>query len=85
MPRSEFTFGGDVEYVNKVTYSIQNITTTNETKFESVYSSDLLKEILVNNKGAESGVLSIRSNGLIKIEFNHKDLQSKCYIVAKEQ
>lgn len=81
----EFTFGGDVEYANKVTYSIQNITTTNEIKFESTYNSNLLKEILVNNKGAESGVLNIRSNGLIKIEFNHKDLQSKYYIVAKEQ
>ena len=81
----EFTFGGDVEYANKVTYSIQNIITTNEIKFESTYNSNLLKEILVSNKGAESGILNIRSNGLIKIEFNHKDLQSKYYIVAKEQ
>ena len=81
----EFTFGGDVEYANKVTYSIQNIIITNEIKFESTYNSNLLKEILVNNKGAESGILNIRSNGLIKIEFNHKDLQSKYYIVAKEQ
>jgi hypothetical protein len=81
----EFTFGGDVEYANKVTYSIQNITITNEIKFESTYNSNLLKEILVNNKGAESGILNIRSNGLMKIEFKHKDLQSKYYIVAKEQ
>jgi hypothetical protein len=81
----EFTFGGDVEYANKVTYTVQNPTIINQCTFSSVYNSSLLKEILVNNKGAESGVLSIKSSGLIKIEFNHKDLQSKYYIVAKEQ
>jgi hypothetical protein len=81
----EFTFGGDVEYANKVTYTVQNPTLINRCTFSSVYNSSLLKEILVNNKGAESGVLSIKSSGLIKIEFNHKDLQSKYYIVAKEQ
>jgi hypothetical protein len=81
----EFTFGGDVEYANKVTYTVQNPTLINRCTFSSVYNSSLLKEILVNNKGAESGVLSIKSSGLIKIEFNHGDLQDKYYIVAKAE
>jgi hypothetical protein len=81
----EFTFGGDVEYANKVTYTVQNPTVINRCAFSSVYNSSLLKEILVNNKGAESGVLSIKSSGLIKIEFNYKNLQSKYYLVAKAE
>jgi hypothetical protein len=81
----EFTFGGDVEYANKVTYSIQNINTIEETRFGLTYNSNLLKEILINNKGAESGLLSIKSNGLIKIEFDHKNVKSKYYLVAKAE
>lgn len=81
----EFTFGGDVEYANKVTYSISNPNIIDTNTFELTYSSDLLKEILVANKGAEEGNLYINSNGLMKLEFNHKELQSKYYVVAKEQ
>jgi hypothetical protein len=81
----EFTFGGDVEYANKVTYSIQDITVNNEATFSLTYNSNLLKEILVANKGAESGTLYISSQGLIKIVFSHKDLQDKYYIVAKAE
>ena len=46
----EFTFGGDVEYANKVTYNIQNPTVNEESTFELIYSSDLLKAILIANK-----------------------------------
>jgi len=81
----EFTFGGDVEYANKVTYNIQNPTVNEENTFELIYSSDLLKAILVANKDTESGKLYIKSNGLMKLMFNHKELQSIYYIVAKEQ
>lgn len=81
----EFTFGGDVEYANKVTYNIQNPTVNEESTFELIYSSDLLKAILVANKDPESGKLHIKSNGLMKLTFDHKELQSIYYIVAKEQ
>ena len=81
----EFTFGGDVEYANKVTYNIQNPTINEESTFELIYSSDLLKAILVANKDSESGKLHIKSNGLMKLTFDHKELQSIYYIVAKEQ
>ena len=81
----EFTFGGDVEYANKVTYSIQNPTINVPSTFNLVYGSDLLKEILVANKGSESGTLYINQNGLMKLTFSNKELQSTYYIVAKEQ
>ena len=80
----EFTFGGDVEYANKVSYSIQNIDLTDK-KFELVYNSNLLKEILVANKNADSSMLYVNSSGLMKIEFNYKNLQSKYYLVAKDE
>jgi hypothetical protein len=80
----EFTFGGDVEYANKVSYSIQNIDITDKT-FKLTYNSDLLKEILVANKNADNSKLYVNSNGLMKIEFNYKNLQSKYYLVAKAE
>lgn len=81
----EFTFGGDVEYANKVTYNIQNPTINQESTFELIYSADLLKAILVANKDSESGKLYVNPNGLMKLTFDHKELQSIYYIVAKEQ
>jgi hypothetical protein len=80
----EFTFGGDVEYANKVSYSIQNIDLTGKI-FTLTYNSDLLKEILVANKNADSSKLYVNSSGLMKIEFNYKNLQSKYYLVAKAE
>jgi len=79
-----FTFGGDVEYANKVSYFIQNITPP-ENAFKLTYNSDLLKEILVCNKSMDEGTLYVKSNGLMKLMFTGKNLQSTYYIVAKEQ
>jgi len=79
-----FTFGGDVEYANKVSYFIQNITQPENT-FKLTYSSNLLKEILVCNKDMDEGTLYVRGDGLMKMIFNKENLQSVYYIVAKEQ
>ena len=81
----EFTFGGDIEYANKVTYSIQNLENNSGTQFKLVYSSILLKEVLVANKDMENGRIHVNSNGLMKLSFNHKNFTSVYYIVAKEQ
>jgi hypothetical protein len=78
-----FTFGGDVEYANKVSYYIQNVAPS-EIDFELTYNSNLLKEILVCNKDMENGTLHVNSSGLMKIMFNGKNIQSVYYIVAKE-
>jgi hypothetical protein len=78
-----FTFGGDVDYANKVSYYIQNVEQP-ETTFKLVYNSNLLKEILVCNKGMDEGKLFVKNNGLMNIMFNGKNIQSVYYIVAKE-
>ena len=81
----EFVFGGDVEYANKVSYSIQNLENNSGTQFELIYNSVLLKEVLVANKDMESGNIHVNGNGLMKLSFNHKTFTSIYYIVAKEQ
>jgi hypothetical protein len=82
----EFTFNGDIEYANKITYTIPNIQAFTSKEFRLKYSSELVKQVLVNNKKAESGILSLNSNGLMKLEFKHNtSLQSKYYIVAKSE
>ena len=79
------TFGGDVEYANKVTYNIQNPIINQESTFTLTYSAELLKAILVANKNSESGNLHVNSNGLMKLTFEHKGMQSIYYIVAKSE
>lgn len=79
----EFIFGGDIEYSNKVSYTIQNPTFDDKSQFSLTYGSDLLKAVLVANKGAESSTLHINAQGLMKLEFQFKDLKSLYYIVAK--
>ena len=39
----------------------------------------------VANKNADSSMLYVNSSGLMKIEFNYKNLQSKYYLVAKAE
>jgi hypothetical protein len=82
----EFTFNGDVEYANKITYSIPNIQTFTSKEFKLKYNSELIKQVLVCNKKAESSTLNLNSNGLMKLSFKHNDtLQSKYYVVAKSE
>jgi len=50
-PQLELTFGGDIEYANKVSYYL-NINKNTNQDFELAFNSDLLKEILSCNKDA---------------------------------
>jgi len=78
-----FIFGGDVEYSNKITYSIKEFDTTPDKEFSLTYNSELLKVVLACNKGAESSKLHLNSQGLMKLVFTHDNLSSTYYIVAK--
>jgi hypothetical protein len=49
------------------------------------YNSNLLKEILSNNKDVVGGRISITLEGLMKLEFYKENLKSIYYIVAKEK
>ncbi len=79
----EFTFGGDIEYANKVSYYL-NTNTSSDKEFELLFNSDLLKEILSCNKDAESAELSINLEGLLKLEFKTDKTTSTYYLVKKD-
>jgi hypothetical protein len=82
-PQLELTFGGDIEYANKVSYYI-NIKQNNKKKFELAFNSDLFKEILSCNKDAEQAKLFVNLEGLIKLEFKTENIISTYYIVKKD-
>jgi len=80
----EFVFGGDIEYSNKITYSIKEFLVSPESEFKLTYNSELFKLILSCNKGANSSKLYLNSQGLMKLVFQHNpDLQTTYYIVSK--
>lgn len=81
----ELTFGGDIEYANKVSYCIPNIKYNNtQTDFELAFSSDLIKEILSCNKEYESASLHLNLDGLIKFNFKTDKTRSTYYLVKKD-
>ena len=82
----DFIFGGDIEYSNKITYSIKDFLVSPGSEFKLTYNSELLKSILACNKKAESSKLYINSQGIIKMAFNHEsNLSSTYYVVSKSQ
>lgn len=82
-PQLELTFGGDIEYANKVSYYL-NINKNTNKEFELAFNSDLFKEILSCNKDYETAKMSVNLNGLMKLQFKTDDITSTYYIVKKD-
>jgi hypothetical protein len=82
-PQLELTFGGDIEYANKVSYYL-NINKNTKQDFELAFNSDLLKEILSCNKDAIESKIYVNLEGLIKLEFKTDKTTSTYYIVKKD-
>ena len=88
----ELLFGGDIEYSNKVSYFIPNITQQDVpsdfintlSEFKLGFNSDLLKDVLSVNKDADEAQLSINLDGLMKLQFKTDDITSIYYIVKKD-
>jgi hypothetical protein len=88
----ELIFGGDIEYSNKVSYYISNITQQDVpsdfintfSEFKLGFNSDLMKDILNVNKDADEAQLSINLDGLMKLQFKTDDIISIYYIVKKD-
>jgi hypothetical protein len=79
----ELTFGGDIEYANKVSYYLNTSKNTNK-DFELAFNSDLLKEILSCNKDANESKMFVNLEGLIKLEFKTSKTTNTYYIVKKD-
>lgn len=83
--RIEMEFGGNIEYANKVSFFIPNVTTNNvPANFKVYYNSNMIKEIMSCNKDMLSGKISISLDGLMRLEFEGKDIKSTYYLVSKE-
>jgi len=82
-PQLELTFGGDIEYANKVSYYL-NISKNTSKIFELAFNSDLFKEILSCNKDYESAKIYVNLEGLLKLEFKTNNVKSTYYIVKKD-
>jgi len=78
------SFGDVSNHTNKIDYQIPNSTLDNVSYGTKIpFNSALIKNILNNNKDAESALLKINSQGLMKLEFTGEDWESFYYIVRK--
>lgn len=82
----EMQFGGNIEHANKVSFYIPNAVTTESipSEFKEYYNSGIIKEIMYANKEMPSGNISINLDGIMKLEFQNKNLKSTYYLVSKE-
>lgn len=78
------SFGDVSNHTNKIDYQIPNSTLNNVPYGTKIpFNSALIKNILNNNKDAESASLKVNSQGLMKLEFTGEDWESFYYIVRK--
>jgi len=78
------SFGDVSNHTNKIDYQIPNSTLDNVPYGTKIpFNSALIKNILNNNKDAESASLKVNSQGLMKLEFTGEDWESFYYIVRK--
>jgi len=81
----EMLFGGNIEYSNKISFYLPDITTTDlPPDFKVHYNSNLIKEIMYCNKDVANGTMGINLDGVMRLAFDNGDMQSEYYIVAKE-
>jgi hypothetical protein len=79
----EMIFGGDIEYSNKISYYLSDVEFNNNKEFEMLFDSNIIKEILACNKNAQTCLMEINVEGIIRFYFEDNDLQSEYYLVAK--
>lgn len=78
------SFGDNSNHTNKIDYQIPNATLDNVPYGINIpFNSALIKTILNNNKDAESAILKVNSQGLMKLEFEGEDWKSFYYIIRK--
>lgn len=85
--RLELCFGGNISHANKVSFYLPDVS-MDGIEFTEHYNSDLIKEIMYNNKDMSSGKLSLclQNNAEhMKLEFEGSNLKSTYYLAAKEK
>ena len=80
----DFIFGETSDHNNKVIYTKKS-EIDSPLAFELPFNSEYLRAILNANKDVESGKIFINKKGLMKIEFNSKEISSVYYMVRKQE
>ena len=72
----QFEMGNMSNYSNKITFAIP--AQVNDS-VEAIYNSDTIRDILQVNKDMDEGYISIKKEGLMKIEFTSEETQVKYF------
>jgi hypothetical protein len=78
-----FTFGDEKGHNNKITYQMYG--KIKHEKIEIPFNSDMLRNILKENKDLEEGFIFLSYQGLMKLEFKSEDTLCEYYMVRKEE
>ena len=81
-PVCEFTFGDIENFSNKVTYTLQGDIKSND--LELPFNSDILKDIISNNKDMDNGKLKISADGMIQLNFYSEDIETEYFLLRNE-
>jgi hypothetical protein len=79
----EFIFGDNTGFSNKITYQISS-GIIHPSNFSIPYDSNIFKDILSVNKDQDSYVLKISYEGVLKLNFESKDIKSEYFIARNE-
>ena len=81
----EMLFGGNIEYSNKISFYLPDITVNNlPNDFKVHYNSNLIKEVMYCNKDVANCTMGINLDGVMRLHFDNGKIQSEYYLVAKE-
>jgi hypothetical protein len=78
-----FTFGDEKGHNNKITYQMYG--KIKPEKIEIPFNSDMLRNILKENKDLEEGNIYLNYQGLMKLEFKSEDTSCEYYMVRREE
>ena len=82
-PILEFIFGEKMEFSNRITFTVEAQHSIVE-GHKIPFNSNMLREIFHNNKGASSTSIKFTQEGLLKLEFDFKEENTKTtYFVVK--
>jgi len=83
-PILEFIFGEKMEFSNRITFTVEAQHSIVE-GHKIPFNSNMLREIFHNNKGASSTSIKFTQEGLLKLEFEFKEENTKTtYFVVRK-
>jgi hypothetical protein len=77
-----FQLGDNTDYSNKIAFTVEDEGIFDMEKV--LFSSDIIEEIFIRNKGTK-GRLFVSPDGLMKIVFDDREVESIYYIVALDK